>query len=365
MAYATMNVTTSLSQLLKGLGFKVECDNTNDAVDTHQDWDALLLARHFRKAESPYCLRCSCVGCGGRLEVCFDLYRSGRVLYSFREYDVFPEEEGKPWDVLEHASRQDVIEYLDKVRDYVNNAFGVADYSLAESVVISILCHEGNGMLLGELPRSLRTKKVCEAAVSEDWRAIKYVPEEHQTAALFEIAVSLNGWAVLDIPEAARTKSLWMLAASNAECLQNGDHPVLHMEVPDIEVLKEALRWKNFDILWAVQNRPEYAGMVDELLDYAVTVGNYALDSMSYENKTPSRCEKAVRAFGLALEYVPIPLRTENICRLALENANNDNTCYGYDATASVEEFIPWGTLRQLKAEGVMPKKKNAWDHSA
>ena len=323
------------------------------------------LARHFRKTSTPYCLRCSCVGRGGRLEVLFDLYRSGRVVRSFREYDVFPEEEGKPWDVLEHASRQDVIEYLDKVRDYVNNAFGVADYSIAESVVISILCHEGNGMLLEKLPRSLRTKKVCEAAVAEDWRAIKYVPEENCSATLCEIAVLQNGWAILDIPKAARTKSLWMLAASNAECLQNGDHPVLHMEVSDIEVLKEALRWKNFDILWAVQSRPEYAGMVDELLDYAITIANYALDSMSYKNKTSGRCEKAVRAFGLALEYVPIPLRTENICRLALENANNDNTCYGHDAAADVEEFIPWDTLRRLRAEGVMPKKKNAWDHSA
>ena len=309
MAYATMNVTTSLSQLLKGLGFKVECDNTNDAVDTHQDWDALLLARHFRKAESPYCLRCRWVG-RGHTEVRFDLYRSRRVLYSFREYDVFPEEEGKPWDVLEYASRQDVIAYLDKVRDYVAKHFGVADYSLSESVVSGILSREGNGMLLGELPRSIRTKKVCEAAVSENGHAIKYVPEEHQTAALFEIAVSQNGWAVLDIPESSRTKKLWM-KATHEDCLGD-NHPVLHMEKPDKDVLKEALSWGQTGILWKIQSDSKFDGMVDELIDYAVEQWSYALDDVSYERMTRERCERAMKAFGDAvLDFIPESLQVK------------------------------------------------------
>lgn len=312
MATTTManSVSTKLSQLLKGLGFKVEFDSTeNDAVDTQtRDWEAWLLARHFSKTDSPYCLRCECVGCGGHIYVSFDLYRSGRVLYSFREYDVFPEEEGKPWDVLEYASRQDVIAYLDKVRDYVSKHCGVADYSLAESVVISILCREGNGMLLGELPRSLRTKKVCEAAVSENGHAIKYVPEENQTAALFEIAVSLNGWAVLDIPESARTKGLWMKAA-HEYCLGD-NHPVLHMEKPDKDVLKEALSWGQTGILWKIQSDPKFTGMVDELIDYAVEQRAYALDDVSYENMTRERCETAVRLFGdEALDFIPDGLR--------------------------------------------------------
>ena len=249
----------------------------------------------------------------------------------------------------------------------------VPKYTLDESVYKYVVAC--NGRLLGEIPEESRTEGVCDAALEETGYAIKYVPEKYHTRERLERAVGgydyhynvPTGWAILDIPAEARTKELWMGAARNAVCKQfpNCDHPVLHMEVPDIEVLKEALRWKNFDILWAVQSHPEYAGMVDELLDYAVTISNFALDSMSYENRTPSRCEKAVRAFGLALEYVPEPLRTEKVCRLALENSNNDNACYGHDAAADVEEFIPWDILRRLNAEGVMPKKKNAWDHSA
>lgn len=313
MATTTManSVSTKLSQLLKGLGFNVkECDSTNDAVDTRpQDWDAWLLARHFRKTNSPYCLRSRWVG-RGRTEVRFDLYRSGRAVYSFREYDVFPEEENRPWDVLEHASRRDVITYLDKVRDYVEKKFGVAEYSLAESVVCSILTREGNGTLLEIIPSNLRTKKVCEAAVSEDGHAIEFVPEEFCSSTLCDMAVSENGWAILDIPETARTKNLWMKAA-RADCLGD-DHPVLHMGRPDKAVLKEALDWGQTGILWKIQSDPKYHGIVDELIDYAVEQRSYALDDVSYKNMTRERCETAVRLFGdEALDFIPESLQVK------------------------------------------------------
>lgn len=286
----TNSMFTKMSQLLK--------------ITVDSDWDTWFLSRYFRKTAS-YLLRCSCVGCNGRIEVRFGLYKSGRVVDTFREYDVFPEEEGKPWDVLEYASRQDVVAYLDKVRDYVNNTFGVADCRIAESVVISILCHEGNGMLLEELPRSIRTKKVCEAAVAEDWRAIKCVPKESYSATLCDIAVLQNGWAILDIPESDRTKELWMQAATQADCIMN-DHPVLHMERPDKDVLKETIRCGQTGILWKIQSDPRFNGMVDELIDFAVEKISYALEDVSYKNMTRERCERALKAFGdEVLDFIP------------------------------------------------------------
>lgn len=220
-----------------------------------------------------------------------------------------------------------------------------ADINEEKEKMYAEMCHL-DGMYLRITPLEYRTPTVCDIALWQNGRAIQYVPKCYQDTYRYTIAVQQNGWAILDIPERHRTIDLWLIAA-DTECV-NHDHPVLHMKTPNVDVIKRALDWGHTEILWAIQTNEKFEDIRKDILEYAVTTIFYAVEQITEENLSDELCEKAVTAFGRALDYLPLKKRTLNVCRLAVRNANNGINIEGYDATFDVKCAIPRNQYRLL-----------------
>ena len=130
-----------------------------------------------------------------------------------------------------------------------------------------------NGKALEFVPLSLRTKELCKIAVHQIGDALLYVPERFKRD-VCKIALKGNGKALLFLQEKDRTKELYQLAVQ-----QNGS---LIYSVPKAKRTKELY-------MLAVQQDP-----VGEILKY-----------MPPPLKTEEMCILAVRANADSIKYVP------------------------------------------------------------
>lgn len=77
---------------------------------------------------------------------------------------------------------------------------------------------EQNGYALDFVPRQLRTKKLCMAAVRQNGNALYYVPKDLQNKETCLAAIRQNGDALYYVPEQLQTKEMCLTAAiQNAE----------------------------------------------------------------------------------------------------------------------------------------------------
>ena len=142
---------------------------------------------------------------------------------------------------------------------------------------------------LKDVPEGLRDKKLCLAAVQQDWGALDYVPEavKNDNPDIYLAAVQQNGWTLEFVPEAVQLAHPEICLAA----VQNSG-----LALPYVP---EKLRDEKM-CLAAVQN----SGLVLYYVPEAIKLDK------------PEICLAAVQNSGGALQFVPESLKT-NVKALA------------------------------------------------
>ncbi len=156
---------------------------------------------------------------------------------------------------------------------------------------------------------SLKTLDACLAAVTEDGRALQFVPEAMKTPDVCAVAVRNDGTALQFVPEKLRTPEL--CAAT------------VRKDGRALEWVPEALKTPEMCLAavrggaWALKLVPDEL-KTPELCMEAVKASGWALWWVPEELKTEKLCLEAVRQDGLALKHVPERLKTSALCVVAV-----------------------------------------------
>jgi hypothetical protein len=173
---------------------------------------------------------------------------------------------------------------------------------------------------LKNVPKHLRTAKVCFEAVKRTSWELCHVPEELKTAELCMEAVKKSGSILEYVPEALRTAELCLEAVKQNDWYR-GSRNQPFQYVPEAlktpELYMEAVK-KNG---WALEYIPE-AFKTSELCLEAVKQDGTALEFVPETLKTAELCMVAVKSHGFALKYVPEVLKTAEICSEAFKNCH-------------------------------------------
>lgn len=201
----------------------------------------------------------------------------------------------------------------------------VPEHLLSERMCIAAANRDGAA--LRQVPESLRTRAVCDAALATDPRAIMWVPphliDEHMALHV----VSRSALALQGVPTHLRTPAVCSLAVSMMRA-NDIDGQVVgafpkwiynSLGNPDSEgyaLMRQALT-ASPDALTQVQ---EIRGDVlsEELLFASVSRWGYTLVHVPPERRTDAMYIAAVEAHGTMLAHVPPALVTRELCASAV-----------------------------------------------
>lgn len=204
---------------------------------------------------------------------------------------------------------------------------------------------------LGQVPRALRTAKVCEQAVRGDGAALKHVPRALRTPALCDLAVTNKGAALEFVPAALKTVALCtkavrptepnalkfvpakFLNGALVEVALNNTHSWIRLELGSVNSV--ALRrkylmqiiakdgWSSIKVMTEREHEQAWGtregrDLLCKLLEDD-QIG--LLDEIPTRFHTPEVLAAAGQHSGLAnFKFIPEKYKTRALCREAIEN---------------------------------------------
>jgi hypothetical protein len=162
-----------------------------------------------------------------------------------------------------------------------------------------------NGRALEFVPELLKTESLCLKAVRRNGKALQFVPKSFKTEAICIEAVRKNGCALKFVPKLFKTETMCLDAIRlDGRALQF---------VPELfksEVMCLIAVKKNSKALKYVQE----SFMTEAMCLMAVKKNGRTLKFVPKLFKTEAICLEAVRKNGRVLEYVPESFKTETMC---------------------------------------------------
>ena len=219
-------------------------------------------------------------------------------------------------DFLISRASRDIRRNFEILKEFVQLDSYNIDYVQPTTPGYAKLCEiavSKNWTALTWVPEEFITPEMYKAAVSQDWQALEDVPPELRTPELYEIAVSQDKFKLNYVPENLLTPELYKAAVS-----QDGmalEHVPIELRTP--ELCKIAVSQAGWALQWVPEELPEYA----DICKIAVSQDGRALYNVSEELPEPEYaelCKIAVSQNGEALRYVPPELRTPELYEIAV-----------------------------------------------
>lgn len=174
-----------------------------------------------------------------------------------------------------------------------------------------------DGMRLYTIPEKDRTKELCEVAVNSNFHSMKYVPEEMKTTELCKLALKNDAFAIQYFPQKELTHEVCLEAvntASHPRILFFIPHEDIHTkyfdeQCKDYSTTREFLQCMN----------PNY--MKQDLANRIVAKEPELFYNIPDQFKSKQLCEVAVKHNGSYLQHIPENLKTKELCELAIKNS--------------------------------------------
>jgi tetratricopeptide (TPR) repeat protein len=212
-------------------------------------------------------------------------------------------EETKTWNSLDFSDEEKCIKYVE--RDGRILKF-VPPEMRTEAVCLAAV--QADGYALENVPQNMLTSEICFAAVQQNGAVLAYVPYVLRTEEICFEAIRRGGWPLSAVPEKLKTKEM-CLEAIKYDDFKTGASGMVYVPqsmqteefcVAAIEVNPQVLKWLDPDL------------RTEKVCRIAIEADGYwGLMYTPPEIKTRELCITAVKQDDWALSWVPEKLLTD------------------------------------------------------